>query len=741
MKVKAVVPGTGTLKVNCSIMSPTTYTRSNGGNPSPGTGQSSSTISQSSRILGAPLHLDFDQVDTSSTYAALSSCVKLLEAAGRRQPNFVSRPELDLIIQEFEARVVDLSDILGFPYGADDLEDCLFLLARLQNRMAMRGIQYTSCTLREILADALVDRSTKSHRYDIGEWVEVRGPSMKYRLERIIDVVRTSDNEFFYETSVDHKLKEVQLRWPRESLIRIFGVAPWVWRQWACLKLENKLRFQEGNPYDFEILDIRAYALELWELWLADQRNEAFRQLFERVGSSGQEELIHHIIAPFNLMHEVVTNDDGQWDLDAAVTSMFTYMSLLGTGFVDAFIVFLLQVTIPIILFFYYTSPAREDDEIHVGTRGMLFAVLVYYMYKLNRDLWTNFINVAGTSEDTASRIRSLRRITWEEGNDSFLQSLGASVDLFMNTGYICILYMFNVWILYNVSDPFELLGSLIFFDFLFNLDEEIAQSSWWDGNKRLLRAGIVSIILQNTIRRSTLVDAETYLQEIGKTLTRVDVEIVRHQFHVSGIPQDRDFLHGTETEEGRLLTVTERVDRLRGIESMNALATDTRENSSTTESIFSKLWQDRSEIFNRHKDMRAWSQWEMVLFAFPTPNLVPQDYIPGKRIVVPDDMADHTVVQSKRRFASSQSNQVGFLRHAMDVLTCRQVSHSFQTGSEKNTWWFKFTRGLHAVASWSSYFLQLVFPIFSFVALACVFTEYYCYFHLSNCTLPKQSW
>ena len=366
-------------------MPPTNYTRSNGGNSSPGAGQSASVNSPSSQLVGTPLRLDFDQVDTSSTYAALSSCVKLLVAAGRRQPNFVSHAELDLIIQEFEARLVDLSDILGFPYGADDLEDCIFLLARLQNRMAMRGIKYTSCTLREIIADALVDRSHKSHRYDIGEWIEVRGPSMKFRLERIIDVVRTSDNEFFYETPVDHKLREVQLQWPRESLIRIFGVAPWVWRQWACLKLENKLRFQEGNPDDFEILDIRAYALELWELWLADQRNEAFRQLFERVGSSGQEELIQHILAPFNLMNEVVTNADGQWDLDAAVTSMFTYMSLLGTGFVDAFIVFLLQVTIPIILFFYYTSPARQDDEINVGTRGMLFAVMVYYMYKLNR--------------------------------------------------------------------------------------------------------------------------------------------------------------------------------------------------------------------------------------------------------------------------------------------------------------------------------------------------------------------
>jgi hypothetical protein len=156
-------------------------------------------------------------------------------------------------------------------------------------------------------------------------------------------------------------------------------------------------------------------------------------------------------------------------------------------------------------------------------------------------------------------------------------------------------------------------LGSLIFFEFLFNLDEEIAQSSWWDGNKRLLRAGIVSIILQNTIRRSTLVDIDTYLQVMGKTLSRVDLEYVKYQFQNSGIPQDRDFLHGTESEEGQLLTVTERVDRLRGMESMNALSTEDRENSSTTRHFLSALCDNRNDIFDRHSDLRAWSQWEIV--------------------------------------------------------------------------------------------------------------------------------
>ena len=73
---------------------------------------------------------------------------------------------------------------------------------------------------------------------------------------------------------------------------------------------------------------------------------------------------------------------------------MFTYLSLLGTGFGDAFIVFFLQVSIPIVLFFFYTSPAREDDDIAAGTREMLFAVLIFYAFKLNRGKWEHSLDM-----------------------------------------------------------------------------------------------------------------------------------------------------------------------------------------------------------------------------------------------------------------------------------------------------------------------------------------------------------
>jgi hypothetical protein len=131
-----------------------------------------------------------------------------------------------------------------------------------------------------------------------------------------------------------------------------------------------------------------------------------------------------------------------------------------------------------------------------------------------------NLKHVAGISESVNSRIQSLRKIVWDNGNDSLAQSLGYTGDLFMNTGYKCYLYIFNMFILYNVSDPFEILGSVIIFEFLFDLDEDIASTPWWDEGKRFLKAGVVEMIMQSTIRREYTTTRLSYMNNLGVTLT-----------------------------------------------------------------------------------------------------------------------------------------------------------------------------------------------------------------------------
>lgn len=325
-----------------------------------------------------------------STYQALSYVVEvILIQSGRPSLANVSEDELGHLWKLLEHHQIDLSQLAGFPLDAPDIEETLVLLARLQNRAA--GTETTSseshvplCTIQDVTQFALLDRSHKTHRYDIGEWVEVRGPSMRYRMEPIYNILRSDDDNVVYETLVDHKLTLGDLRWPQQALQRIFGMGPWAWQQWALLKLEDTLVFKQGHPHDLEVLDIRGYVEDLWQVWLQDKRNAEFRQLFERVGASGQQELVDHILSPFLLIVEVI-HDDEKWDFADADVSIFTYVSLLGSGFFDGLIVFLIQVSIPVILFFYYTRNREADDDIATGTREMLFVVLVYYLYKIAR--------------------------------------------------------------------------------------------------------------------------------------------------------------------------------------------------------------------------------------------------------------------------------------------------------------------------------------------------------------------
>lgn len=724
------------------------------------------------------------------TYEALSYVVEVIILSGRPSLQHVAEPEMDQILLLLENYQVDLSSLSQFPLDAPDVDEALLLLARLQNRAALGNAEQQKAkafvpTIRDITEFTLLDRSKKTYRYNIGEWLEVRGNSMRYRMEIIHNILKQKnadgEDEYIFETTVDPKLTIDELRWPREALRRIFGMGPWVWQQWAMLKLEDKLVFRQGHAHDFELLDIRGYAEELWALWLHDKRNQSFRTLWDRVGASGQAELAKHIFSPFDLMVEVI-HDQDQWEFADAGVSIFTYLSLLGSGFFDGAIVVFLQVFIPIILFFYYTSD-REIDEIATGTREMLFAVLVYYLYKVARDTASDFHEVTGLASSTLSRIQSLRVILWENGNDSVYQSLGYTCDLFMNTGYICYLYMFNVWILFNVSDPFELLGSVIFFEFLFDLDEEIAGSRWWDTrSKRYLKAGVVGTILQNSIRGERCQSTDAYLSKFTALYSDSERELVKKRMedrvlvNNSAANAGNDacctccgwdifswlccgwgseggaggccccrkakptFLKKQADEESELLTVTERVERIRRRES-NAFQINRKPKPVRFSGAFAQirgLYSRECPIFERHRDLRAWSQWEELIFIFPTPSLVPSGYRQGSKLVMPGSTGDGFAIRTDRGYTPGTTRRRRFFRHMWEVLTGRYGWNSFQSDSQHESFSFYFTRTLHWFVAWQSYLLQIVFPFVIVVGILLIYAENgYCSLRRGECSLP----
>ena len=126
-------------------------------------------------------------------------------------------------------------------------------------------------------------------------------------------------------------------------------------------------------------------------------------------------------------------------------------------------------------------------------------------------------------------------------------------------------------------------------------------------------------------------------------------------------------------------------------------------------------------------------------LFSFPTPSLVPPNYIPGSKLHLPDNIAHQAAkTDYNRGFAPGQSKRERFFRHIRRVLTCAYNYDNFKSGSEKDSNWFQFTRGLHSIALWFSCLLQLGFPFFSIAALVLVFSNWYCTLHLGECNFAE---
>ena len=69
---------------------------------------------------------------------------------------------------------------------------------------------------------------------------------------------------------------------------------------------------------------------------------------------------------------------------------------------------------------------------------------------------------------------------------------------------------------------------------------------------------------MQNTIRRDTITTCDHYLEKMGKAMSPSEIVEVRNVLNREGLWESPDFLQGTEREGEILMTISERVERLR---------------------------------------------------------------------------------------------------------------------------------------------------------------------------------
>jgi hypothetical protein len=309
------------------------------------------------------------------------------------------------------------------------------------------------------------------------------------------------------------------------------------------------------------------------------------------------------------------------------------------------------------------------------------------------------------------------------------------------------------------------LLGSVIFFEFLVDLDEEIAQSEWWDAGKRFLKAGCIGCIMQKTIEQEHTYTRATYLEKYDTLLSESVVEEISAKMDGAGLPSGSAFLGCSEADERMdLLTIAERVTQMRNMDSKASVANLLEEKPRV---FFGGAIGSDSAIFQRHKKvsvettkclllllealnsfvasfykkLRAWSQWEKLLFIFPTPSLVPDHYTPGSKLLRPEESlyaSRETLFPIIPTDNVWRSRRQHFWNRVYRVLTLQEFQYTYGPSSISKTCAFYFSRRIYTFSTWISFVFELCFPFVTFGMLVCVYlqvngTKAYCVLHLGE--------
>jgi len=477
-------------------------------------------------------------------------------------------------------------------------------------------------------------------RYRPGSWVEIEGIDMKWRLDMITRVVRQapedfdwndSENEgidpeweFYYHAGIERKFREEDVRSPEEGLKRVFGNRPWVWQQWAMLKLEEKIRFQAGHQYDCMEIDVQKYAADLWDQWLDQEDNAEFCQLFddERVGNYGRSELRNHIMKPFYLIDRI-KEDMTEWNFsDDTNISVFTYMSLLGAGSLIPFAVFVIQIAIPVLLV-YDASTVEGCDDYNTQSRVMALIILTLYIVTVIPDNYSRLYEVEGAADTVYSRLLSLRRELWKQGDDSYVQMIGFKIDVIMSTGYECMLSILNIYVIVNTFSTIEVVLNALAFVFIAEIDQLIVKSAWWDDKNRWITAGTIEVIMATVLRFKWLESPSSFERHFGIpehvliSACDGDVSLFLNPTVAKQDALNPDYL----TKEERILHLFKEVST----EMNNKYAMDEYEKPKTYFGVFGPLMGrlgHANPVFTSFKGYRTWSRWNQILFLAQVPNL-----------------------------------------------------------------------------------------------------------------------
>ena len=374
----------------------------------------------------------------------------------------------------------------------------------------------------------------------------------KQRKVEQVNVIRPNG-----EVELGNDANEVRVY--QDAVKVIFGQVPFLWQQYVLLKAEDKMRFDQNHPDDFYEMGWTEWARDQFFQWLEDddddddeaidendeepltlesendgdaaasarQRRANLQDIAEEItmGRNGefrryyhtfdnfpgvQAALLENLLEPFAMMDQITGGADGEgWEFDGDDgVSCFTYLSVLGGGWVVCGGMFFIQVAIPSILWKhstdqysdafggqFYTNLCNRDGS--DDNKTLIFAVFLIYVLMVVPSQWQLLYAKLGDSQSALSKLSSLRTSVWEQDEDTLPQKIGYKADVWMNTGFVCGLYILNMMIIIFTDDTLDIVFNALAIEFVHQLDEMIVNSSWFDPDFRLLKAGAVELVIR----------------------------------------------------------------------------------------------------------------------------------------------------------------------------------------------------------------------------------------------------
>jgi len=554
------------------------------------------------------------------------------------------------------------------------------------------------------------------------------------------------------------------------------------------LRMEQFVRFQDNHERDFQSVNFLDNADLLWDTWMDDPRNSDFKALFMSKPESAREKLKVHMLQPFSLITHMI-HDREFWDFEGAECSVYQYNSFLGSGYVVSFLIITIQALVPFCmlvfavrwsnrfpLFLASTNVINLEDGANGPTTdgnilplnytvlstdlssvfwttwpifcGMPVAfdqmymniiIFLVYVIRVVPQVVDAFYSHVGDKADTNSRLNSLRKISWLQGDDNLWMMLGYKLDRYLNSAYVALVNLIMLFILYITASTIDIILNALAIEFVISFDEEVAQSIWYDPDQRYLMASAIEILLRGELLLEPLdtnevicetydIDEEVYDREVGGPINDIkqalkDIEDPRYM-------NPKDKLWKASADVARELG---RDDALQQF-------VEQRSFFGVMDQIFKPKY---GGIFARYYNYYSWSRWDKVLFLPRAPkigeisefhglNSLPQNIKRRKSFIaramsvsklmekgrVEDDATSSmTTMQHRARYMNFDPDSVKsvafrFVRSIVEVLNCDSMKQSLTTAFRRRYYHQVPCRFFDGVIEWFSFaFVCFVFP------------------------------